>query len=39
VFVTRLGTPMNQRNVASRGVEKAAEAAGLGKAHTARPPP
>jgi integrase len=31
VFVTRLGTPMHQRNVAVRGVEAAAKAAGLGK--------
>ena len=31
VFVSRLGTPMPQRNVAVRGVEAAAKAAGLGK--------
>jgi integrase len=31
VFVTRLGTPMSQRNVAVRGVEAAGRAAGLGK--------
>lgn len=31
VFVSRLGTPMQQRNVATRGVEAAAVAAGLGK--------
>jgi integrase len=31
VFVSRLGTPMHQRNVAVRGVEAAARAAGLGK--------
>jgi len=31
VFVTRLGTPMHQRNVSVRGVGEAAIAAGLGK--------
>ena len=32
VFASRLGTPLSQRNVAVRGVEAAARAAGLGKA-------
>lgn len=32
VFVSRRGTPLSQRNVAVRGVEAAAKAAGLGKA-------
>lgn len=31
VFVSRYGTPLHQRNVAVRGVEAAARAAGLGK--------
>jgi integrase len=31
VFCSKAGTPLNHRNVATRGVEAAAKAAGLGK--------